>query len=216
MTEEELIALSDLNREDNIKYITSEAQGIAITLNSDKYAPTLCKLERAYICGRRKSEERIEKLDKENGKLEGKLADLQSEYVELENFHNNEVNELKAQIEELKKENAELRKVAEFQQSNNMNRHFENKKLKECLTVGTTWNKALNSMNKALEEERDKYRNMVFDKDEQLKKAKEIIKKFSEFANFEVEYDPEHPQEHTDLWNELCEKAEQFLKEIEE
>lgn len=46
----------------------------------------------------------------------------------------------------------------------------------------------------------------------QLTKAKEIIKKFSEFANLEVEYDPEHPQEHTDLWDELCKEAEQFLK----
>lgn len=48
-------------------------------------------------------------------------------------------------------------------------------------------------------------------RDEQLTEAKEIIKKFSEFANLEVEYDPEHPQEHTDLWNELCKDAEQFL-----
>ena len=47
----------------------------------------------------------------------------------------------------------------------------------------------------------------------QLAKAKEIIKKFSEFVNNEVEFDPEHPQEHTDLWNELCEEAEQFLNE---
>lgn len=45
--------------------------------------------------------------------------------------------------------------------------------------------------------------------------AKELIKKFSEFVNNEVEFDSEHPQEHTDLWNELCEKAEQFLKESE-
>ena len=49
----------------------------------------------------------------------------------------------------------------------------------------------------------------------QLTKAKEIIKKFSEFVNNEVEYDSEHPQEHTDLWNELCEQAEQFLSEVE-
>jgi hypothetical protein len=69
MTKDELIALSDLNREDNIKYISSEAQGIAITLDSDRYAPTLCKLERAYICGRRKSEEQIEQLEKENAEL---------------------------------------------------------------------------------------------------------------------------------------------------
>ena len=68
---EELIALSDLNREDNIKYISSEAQGIAITLDSDRYAPTFCKLERAYICGRRKSEKRIEE-------LENKIADIKA------------------------------------------------------------------------------------------------------------------------------------------
>lgn len=49
----------------------------------------------------------------------------------------------------------------------------------------------------------------------QLTKAKEIIKKFLEFVNNEVEFEPEHPQEHTDLWNELCEKAEQFIREEE-
>ena len=41
---------------------------------------------------------------------------------------------------ELEKENAELRKVAEFQQSSNMNRYFENKKLKGGLAVGSTFN----------------------------------------------------------------------------
>lgn len=51
---------------------------------------------------------------------------------------------------------------------------------------------------------------------ERLAKAKEIIKKFTEFVNNEVEFDSEHSQEHTDLWNELCEKAEQFLKECGE
>ena len=45
------------------------------------------------------------------------------------------------------------------------------------------------------------------------KQAKEIIREFSEFVNNEIEYDPEHPQEHTDLWNKLCKKAEAFLKE---
>ena len=48
-----------------------------------------------------------------------------------------------------------------------------------------------------------------------LTKAKEIIKKFLEFVNNEVDFDSEHPQEHTDLWNELCEKAEQFISEVE-
>ena len=47
----------------------------------------------------------------------------------------------------------------------------------------------------------------------QLTKAKEIIKKFLEFVNNEDEFDSEHPQEHTNLWNELCEQAERFIKE---
>lgn len=53
----------------------------------------------------------------------------------------------------------------------------------------------------------------------ELAKAKEIIKKFSEFVNNEAELDPEYPeysQELADLWNELCEQTEQFLKEVGE
>ena len=49
----------------------------------------------------------------------------------------------------------------------------------------------------------------------QLTKAKEIIKKFSEFVNNEAEDDPEYPeysQGQADLRNEICEQAEQFLK----
>ena len=45
----------------------------------------------------------------------------------------------------------------------------------------------------------------------QLLKAKEIIKKFTEFVNNEIELDPEHPQEYTVLWNTLIDEAEQFL-----
>lgn len=52
-------------------------------------------------------------------------------------------------------------------------------------------------------------------RDEQLAKAKEIIKRFSEFVNNEVEINMEHPLGYTYLWNELCEKAEQFLSELE-
>lgn len=92
---EKLIELSDLNREDNIKYISSEAQGIAITLDSDKYAPTLCKLERAYICGRRKSEEQIIDLERKLEQTEKDLADYQFNYPK---------------IKDLEKENAELKK----------------------------------------------------------------------------------------------------------
>ena len=132
-------------------------------------------------------------------------------YHTLSRFEKMWFSAIQKDVAKLEKENAELRKVAEFQQSSNMDTHLENKKLKEGLAVGSTFNKALNSMNKYLEEERDKYRNMVFDQREHLTKAKEIIKKFSEFVNNKVEYDPEHLQEHTDLWNELCEQAEQFL-----
>ena len=46
-------------------------------------------------------EKQIEELNKENAVLEGKLADLQSEYIELENFHHNEINELKEQNRQL-------------------------------------------------------------------------------------------------------------------
>ena len=66
---------------------------------------------------------------------------------------------------------------------------------------------------KVIQELKKELNSMLVSKNQQLAKAKEIIKKFSEFVNNEVEFDPEHPQEHTDLWNELCEKAEQFLKE---
>ena len=45
----------------------------------------------------------------------------------------------------------------------------------------------------------------------EIETSKEIIEKFSEFVNNDAEFDQEHPQEHTDLWNELCEKAEEFL-----
>ena len=107
-------------------------------------------------------------------------------------------------IQKLEKENAELRKVAEFQQSSNMDTHLENKKLKEGLLVGSTFNKALNSRNKFLEEENDKYRNMVFDKMEQIDKAKEIIRDLLSCL-YSVEYDRV-----SDL-----EEAEQFLKESE-
>ena len=109
---------------------------------------------------------------------------------------------------ELEKENAELRKVAEFQQSSNMDTHLENKKLKECLLVGSTFNKALNSRNKFLEEENDKYRNMVFDKIEQIDKAKEIIKELVEGIRITFE----HRGFITNVDAFLL-KAEQFLRE---
>lgn len=147
-----------------------------------------------------------------------------------------QVNEKTERIAELEKENAELRKIAEFQQSSNMNTHLENKKLKEGLVVGSTFNKALNSMNKSLEEERDKYRDMVFDLQQenaefrkewqeqvqkatdegyartlqtiQLNNAKEIIR---DLINLTEPTSTEEVQH----WNETFRKAEQFLKDSE-
>jgi hypothetical protein len=117
-----------------------------------------------------KQRDRIIDLEKENAELKAdndarKFAMAMSEKVE----------------KQLREENAELRKIAEFQQSSNMNTHLENKKLKEGLAVGSMWNKHLNSLNKELEEERDKYRNMVFDKDEQLTKAKVALRKVVDY-----------------------------------
>ena len=70
-----------------------------------------------------------------------------------------------------------------------------------------------------LEKENTELRNIAefgYNKaNERLTKAKELIKKFLRFVNNEVVFDPEHPQEHTDLWNELCEQAGQFINEVE-
>jgi len=114
------------------------------------------QIQKAYELG--KSE-----LEKENAELK---RHIKADCIDCADYYKNK---------RLEKENAELKSIAEFQQSSNISRHFENKKLKEGLAVGSTFNKALNSMNKNLEEERDKYRNMVFDKDEQLTKAKDIL-----------------------------------------
>lgn len=77
----------------------------------------------------------------------------------------------------------------------------ENKKLQDFLSVGSSLNKGLNSTNKALEEERDKFRNMVFEKDAQLIKAKEIIKEMLSIL----------PKENIEGVYEITEHAEQFL-----
>lgn len=48
----------------------------------------------------------------------------------------------------------------------------------------------------------------------QLSKAKEIIKTFLAIVNNDVEY-VQNPQDCKDLWKELCENAEQFIKDSE-
>ena len=71
-----------------------------------------------------------------------------------------------------------------------------NKKLKEALAVGSTWNKGLNSRNKYLEEERDKYRNMVFDKMGQLTEAKKVIEELYNIIPASMSDYAKEPMEH--------------------
>ena len=54
-------------------------------------------------------EKQIDELNIENGKLEGLLEDEKMEYIELENFKNNEIDEIRKEIEKLKAENNSLR-----------------------------------------------------------------------------------------------------------
>jgi septal ring factor EnvC (AmiA/AmiB activator) len=180
MTKEELIALSDLNREDNIKYISSEAQGIAITLDSDRYAPNLCKLERAYICGRRKSEEQIEQLEKENAELENdyKLIDKSREHLVQEKYN------LEYKIENLENKIEHHQEVINTLQK-------KNEELKDYRL--TTLAKQQTGMSKYalnLEHKLSWY-------DDQLTKAKEIIKAFLDSSDLNIKH-----------------KAEEFLGEF--
>lgn len=120
---------------------------------------------------------------------------------------------LKKRIEELEKENAELTKDRDYysdaidkQVEATLKLHKEHEKLNEELKKWKDeWQE---QVQKAIDEGYARTQQTI-----QLTKAKEIIKKFSEFANNKIEYDPENPQKHTDLWNKLCEQAEQFLKE---
>lgn len=99
-------------------------------------------------------------------------------------------------VKELKKENAELKEKLNIRSCQNCRKYN-----RTCPNDGSCKN----------------YSKWKGYKNPQLTKAKEIIKRFSEFVNNEVELDPTHPQEYTDLWIELCEKAEQFLNsEVEE
>ena len=80
---------------------------------------------------------------------------------------------LKLKNDALEKENAELRAIAENQQSNNMSRYFENKKLKEGLT----------DFNKAKEEAKTIIQDLLSNSDEYARQRamdflKEVEKKW--------------------------------------
>jgi hypothetical protein len=86
----------------------------------------------------------------------------------------------------------------------------ELRKFRELLAVGSKLNKGLISRNKFLEKERDKYRNMVFDKMERIDRAKDIIEKTVE--GIRITY--EHKGFITDV-DDFLSEAEQFLQEVE-
>jgi hypothetical protein len=110
-------------------------------------------------------------------------------------------------INVLEKENAELERKLEQTEKDLADYQFNYPTIKELQKE----NAELKAHHKSV---CDTLTNTHRNLGEQLTKAKELIKMFSAFVNNEIEYDPEHPQEHTDLWNKLCEKAEQFLKEV--
>ena len=89
------------------------------------------------------------------------------------------------------------------------------KELQEGLEVAETLNKSLNAMNKDLEAERDKYRNMVFDLQEQTKKLDEscnIIEELSKFINDCKWYSPHGFEEKQKV---LIEKVNNFFEGVE-
>ena len=74
--------------------------------------------EKSYIMGAldfaEPREKQITELEKENDELKAKLSDLQSEYIELENFHHNEINELKEQnIKDCENFNKTMKEIKE-------------------------------------------------------------------------------------------------------
>ena len=133
--------------------------------------------------------------------------------------------EMRTNIAKLEKENAELRNTAEFQQSSNMNRYFENKKLKD---ENTGLKEKVSYLEDNLRVARKDRKNLQlkvgkglkeFIKDcphsalklyangyyaEQLTKAKEIIKRLNDIVCGRS----------GDDW-ELIEQAEQFISEVE-
>lgn len=65
---------------------------------------------------------------------------------------------------------------------------------------------------KEMYHESDEDNNKLRENIPKLAEAKEIIKTFLAIVNNDVEY-VQNPQECKDLWKELCENAETFLKE---
>lgn len=124
-------------------------------------------------------------------------------------------------IQELEKENAEFRNIAEFQQSSNMNRYFENKKLKdentglkEKLNMRSCQNCKHNNKSCPNDGSCVHYSKWKGYKNQQLTKAKEIIKDYMiivKGGNITACSIPEQNRCINVL--KLNEEANQFLKE---
>ena len=178
--------------------------------NQGKYTNEFGNLYQAYLAG-------LEYNNKQIAELEEKISVLLSckncpenkgGWICAKEYENKCLAQKIEFIKELKKENAELKEKVSYLEDNLRVARKDRKNLQ--LKVG----KGLKEFIKDCPYSALKlYANGYYV--EQLTKAKEIIKKFLEFVNNEVAFEPEHPQEHTDLWNELCEKAERFISEVE-
>lgn len=160
------------------------------------------------------------RLEKENAKLEAKLSDLQSEYCELENFHNSEIKEMEAynekllnsdiekhnQIVLLKEENAKLKDIISNQSESlritlleEDNKAKRIKELEKEISELKEQNiKDCESFNKTMKEIKEQWNKEHY----QLIKAKEIIRKYYKY-NPSCEYS----------YGDIDKEAEQFLKE---
>ena len=158
--------------------------------------------------------EQMADLESENAELKEEVANLEGIKLAQGTALNTEYN-IK---EQLQKENAELKlqlQVEKDLHAEEVNLHLhaedyiksleqENAELKATLTAGSIFNKSLNADNKCLTEERDKYRNMVFDTKEQLAQTTVWLKNLSDAF----------PNSYADVVKDTLEEVRQFLKEI--
>ena len=192
----------------------------------DKRKMTEEELEREYY-GRRPTEPyseddspndwaNIMQYAEENlGKAFKAIAELEKEKCELLGI----IQGKDKVIQELEKENAEFRNIAEFQQSSNMNRYFENKKLKdentglkEKLNMRSYQNCKHN--NKSCPNNGSCHNFSLWQPfiNPELSKAKEIIKDYLTIAKGSHSTVCGVPEENRTIYVlKLNEEAEQFL-----
>ena len=136
-----------------------------------------------------------------------------AEQKELNNELLEEGRLLKEQIASLQGEKTELQENLKTAYRKGM-RHMA-KALKDYDRTDGVWTDYFeHTVDKVLQKEQvgfEEYGTLA----DQLTIAKNVIKKFYDFVNNDIEYDPENPEVHTKMWNELCKEAEQFLSSSE-